>query len=123
MPRGEHFDAGDGAEAVGRLRNGDITRNKHGENPRSDEAYRANKDKWATGREEVRLFAISQGALGITADEIKRHFSAYSHNSHAPRCSELLRDGILVRNGKTRKTKSGRKADVFVIREVMMDRL
>ena len=61
----------------------------------------------------VALWVRQRGALGATVDEVE-HEMPLRHQTAGPRVSDLHRVGTLVLNGKTRPTRSGKQARVFV---------
>ncbi len=91
---------------------------KHGQRIASPESAAAHAAVTPT-KEATRLrlldLAIRRGDLGITADEVAALWRC-SHNTVAPRMTELLRDGRLVRTDRRRPTRSGCSARVLVAR-------
>jgi hypothetical protein len=66
-----------------------------------------------TGMVAVALWVRARGALGATVDEVE-HEMPMPHQTAGPRVSDLHRAGTLVLSGKTRKTRRGKQARVFV---------
>lgn len=71
---------------------------------------RAGKQSDAT---RIALWIRARGAIGATVDEVE-HEMPMPHQTAGPRVSDLHRAGTLVLSGKTRRTRRGRKARVFV---------
>lgn len=65
---------------------------------------------------KILTFARERGRLGLTADELAQRWQC-SHNHVAPRISELKKLGRLVQTTRTRLTRSGSPARVFVLPE------
>jgi|ERR671922_2205181 hypothetical protein len=65
---------------------------------------------------EILAVAGERGAYGVIADEISDEWNC-SHNHVAPRISELAKSGQLVRTRRTRLTRSGSPASVYVLPE------
>ena len=59
-------------------------------------------DTWA----KIMVYAAQRGPRGFTADELAADWHC-SPNHTAPRVTELVKDGRLVRSGRTRRTRSG----------------
>lgn len=87
----------------------DVCRRKHGGSPES-EAANEKVDK-AVWQQKVYDLALRRLDRGITADEAAEYFGV-SHNTVAPRISELKREGWLFKRG-TRKTRAGSSAGVM----------
>jgi len=94
----------------------DITANRHGGNPESQEANVSIAKNKEAVRMEVFEWAKKQGSKGITADETAAHFNC-THNHVAPRIAELKAMKVLVRSGERRKTRTGRMAAVLVVKQ------
>lgn len=92
----------------------DICRNYHGGNRESAAAHTAVLPSKATTRDEIMVYAIRKKGVGITADEVAAAWGC-SHNHVAPRISELLRAGRLLRTTFTRKTRAGSAARVLLV--------
>lgn len=68
-------------------------------------------------RQKVLEFVRAQGAHGATSDEVQSGLGL-THQNGSARVSELAnRFKLIVDSGKTRPTKSGRKAVVYVTPE------
>ncbi len=67
-------------------------------------------------RRKVYSYIRSKGSYGATDQEIQMGLSLDS-NTARPRRWELCREGKIRRSGQTRKTVSGREADVWVIKD------
>ncbi|SRR6266851_4736506 len=65
-------------------------------------------------REQILDFIRARGDRGVTADEIVVEWGC-SANHVAPRLTELLGAGRLVRSGRRRKTRSGCMASVLTL--------
>jgi hypothetical protein len=92
----------------------DVCANRHGGNPESEEAF-LSTDRAAI-RSRVLDYIHGQGTAGATADEVCTAFGAV-HNSIAPRLTELLCAGSIVRTDLRRTTRLGRRAAVHVAGE------
>src|SRR5205823_2423711 len=66
--------------------------------------------------EQILLFATGCGRVGFTVDELTIRWDC-SPNHVAPRVCELKKAGRLVTSGRTRLTRSGSPAQVFVLPE------
>lgn len=66
-------------------------------------------------------FARVRGAYGLTADELSAEWGC-SHNHCAPRISELKRAGLLALAKRTRPTRTGSPAQVYVLPEYLSPR-
>ena len=66
-------------------------------------------------------FARVRGAYGLTADELSAAWGC-SHNHVAPRISELKRAGLLAWARRTRPTRTGSPAQVYVLPEFAPER-
>ena len=64
-------------------------------------------------RERVYRFIHEQGAKGATADEVQVALGL-THQTGAPRVTELARLGRIVRTDERRKTRWGRNAGVYI---------
>jgi len=84
-------------------------------------------DTWKAARERIAgrkqamygrilRFARDRGWTGLTCDELASTW-ACSHNHVCPRISELQKSGRLVPTSRTRPTRSGSPARVFVLPE------
>jgi hypothetical protein len=88
----------------------DITARKHKGNPQSVAAFNVVKEGISASQERV-LYAITVSAAGMTCDELAVLFNA-TPNAISGRCSELLRDCRIKREGR-RATRSGCMAAVL----------
>jgi hypothetical protein len=79
----------------------------------ANETFAANKE---TIRLEILAFIRERGRAGATADEIAEAWQC-SPNHCAPRATELIRDGRLIRSGQRRKTRAGCYAAVLIAKE------
>ena len=61
----------------------------------------------------IALWIRARGTLGATVDEVE-HEMPMPHQTAGPRVSDLHRAGTLVVTAKTRKTRRGKRARVFV---------
>lgn len=95
----------------------DITRSHHHGNPESEAANQRLQPNKEETRLKILAFIDQRGTWGATADEIAAAWRC-SHNHVAPRMSELLMDGRLVRSGKRRLTRTSSPAAVLVTRRV-----
>ncbi len=64
-------------------------------------------------RERVASFIKKRGAMGATSDEIE-HEMKLPHQTCSARVHELEKEGRIIDCGSRRKTRSGRKAKVFM---------
>src|SRR3989442_1261310 len=67
-------------------------------------------------RSKILAFIRARGGRGATSDEIAEAWQC-SPNHCAPRATELIRDGRLVRSGQRRKTRAGCWAAVLIAKE------
>jgi hypothetical protein len=65
-------------------------------------------------REQILDFVKTRGDHGVTADEIAEEWSC-SPNHVAPRLTELLAAGRLIRTDRRRKTRAGCQASVLTL--------
>jgi hypothetical protein len=93
----------------------DVCRNNHKGNAQSLDASESVQNFKAEQR--TRVLRAIRDCGGMTCDELERHLGL-SHQSCSARCSELLADGSVYRDGK-RKTRSGCNAAVFKVTDVM----
>lgn len=64
-------------------------------------------------RERIYRFIAVQGAVGSTDDETQEYLGM-SGNTERPRRGELVAKGRIVASGRTRPTRSGRRATVWI---------
>lgn len=64
---------------------------------------------------------IRAGALGMTCDEIER-VTGLPHQSASARVHELERARLIVNSGRTRATRAGRRARVWVVKGTKLTR-
>jgi hypothetical protein len=100
--------------------NDDICRNYHGGNPESEEAnLRANNNK-SRDRRRIYLY-LEANPDGASCDRIEVELGM-PHQTASARCSELLRDGLVVRKPRIgggyerTKTRTGSSAAILVRR-------
>ena len=79
----------------------------------SQEAAVAIKERAPQIRQRVYEYIHSQGARGATADEAQQALGL-SHQTCAPRVTELAKIGRIVRTDERRKTRYGRNAGVYL---------
>lgn len=98
----------------------DICRNYHGGNPESEEANEETIKSKDRRRIIDALFAA--GLRGLTCDELEV-LLGMRHQTCSARCSELLRDGVIVRKPTgldgtymRRPTRTGCQAAVLIFR-------
>jgi hypothetical protein len=84
---------------------------RHSETSR--EAAEAIEPRAVKLREQVRCFLLSCGPAGATDEEMQICLEM-NPNTQRPRRRELVLGGAVIDSGKTRNTKSGRKAVVWV---------
>ena len=75
----------------------------------------------ATLREKIFQMIKDSGQHGMIADEVRQRINK-SSNSTIPRLVELNRAGRIVKLQETRKTRSNRNANVYVVPELVGDR-
>lgn len=99
---------------------GDITRNRHRDNPESIEAYESlEPGSLARMRGEIYVWVRARGyPRGATGDEIQIA-TGYLHQTTSARISELRKLGYLVPTAERRPTRSGRNARVLVAYELL----
>lgn len=102
----------EGCEMNEQMSFADVCASRHKGNPESVAAHA----KIAESKERQRfhvLFEIEKsGERGLTTDELAVKFGS-TPNAVSPRCTELLRDGLIKRNGR-RPTRSGCTASVLI---------
>ena len=64
-------------------------------------------------RQKVFLYIHSKGFLGSTDDAGCEQLRC-SHNSYAPRRTELAKEGLVIKSGRRELTRSGRSANIWV---------
>jgi hypothetical protein len=96
----------------------DITRNFHGGNAESQQAYLSVKEHTGALRILVVRFIYRQSLRGATCDEIERALML-SHQTVSARVTEAKARGEIVPSGERRPTRSGRKAAVYVDPEIV----
>jgi hypothetical protein len=92
----------------------DITARKHGGNPQSVEAHKRIRKGLSARREAVYEWIEAAGKRGITVDEMAVWMND-TPNAISGRFSELARNGRIIRSGRTRKTRSGCSAVVWIV--------
>src|SRR5262245_66132246 len=92
----------------------DICANRHKGNERSQDANRDTAPRKLRARERLLQAWEAYGAEGTIA-EVVGDVLGMRHQTCSARCSELKRDGLLVRTGRTARTSSGSLADVLVL--------
>lgn len=97
----------------------DICRNYHGGNPESEAANEETLK--SRDRKRIHDVLLSAGLQGRTCDELEI-VTGLSHQTCSARCSELLRDGIIVRKPDPvlkymrRPTRTGCQAAVLILK-------
>lgn len=71
-------------------------------------------------RDMVFLHIKERGRFGSTDDE-GCHSLGCTHNSYAPRRTELAKSGAVVKSGERRQTRSGRSANVWILNYGLLD--
>lgn len=79
----------------------------------SQDAAKRIKPSAASLRAKVLAYIVERGALGATEQEVEIALGL-TGNTCRPRCWELARAGLIVKNGAKRLTKAGRWARVYV---------
>jgi len=92
----------------------DMTRNYHDGNPFSDAAFKAVPEK-IRGQRRREVYGVIQAARsdGATSDEVEVVLNR-PHQSVSARISELKRDGWIRGSGRSRRTRCGTLAEVYV---------
>lgn len=67
-------------------------------------------------RANILSFLRGMGTYGATDDEMQDTLPMNA-NTQRPRRGELAQDGLIVRSGEKRPTRTGRRADVWVAKE------
>jgi hypothetical protein len=97
----------------------DITRWRHKGNPRSKEAFERARHTRQRDVEKIWVFVGKRLTYGATCDEICVELEGGEGiQTLSARCSEMKRDGLLVKTGVTRMTRKNSPADVLVTRAV-----
>lgn len=76
-------------------------------------AYHAGKESREKWERQVYEFILSRGQEGCTPDEVAAHFDVPA-NTTAPRITALVAKGMVRNAWRTRRTRSGRAANVYV---------
>lgn len=84
-----------------------------GLHPQSKEAYRSVNP--ASTETRILRFLRQRGKTGATTDEIESALGML-HQTASPAVIKLRREGRISANGVKRKTRTGRKAEVHVVR-------
>lgn len=93
---------------------GDPCANFHGGDPASRDAFeQQGEERRRAMRKEIWLTVRDCGATGATCDEVEARLG-YSHQTASARLTELRADGLVVRTGQRRRTRSGASAHVVV---------
>lgn len=96
----------------------DICRNNHGGNARSEDANAATHGRKEKDRARIYAFVQGRGRYGAIRDDVVVALDMLPQTVY-PRCSELVRDGDLVKTGERRLTSRGKcQADVLITRTV-----
>jgi hypothetical protein len=91
-----------------------FTHPPHSGSPTSREAALAIRPHAGTLRARVLEVIEGRGAIGATDDEIQTHLSIFSH-TETPRRQELQKAGLIAcSKQQPRRTRSGRRAVVWV---------
>lgn len=77
------------------------------------EAYEEAKPKAPTQRELIEGFISACGQTGATCDEIEQIFK-FTHQGASARVRELNQTNKIIDSGDRRRTRSGRKAIVWI---------
>ena len=100
----------------------DPTVSRHRNNPQSDEAHRSTSDQHRSTVHMAILHLITDKPSGATCDELEQWLNL-RHQTCSARVTEMLKDGRLKPMlsfgiAVTRKTRSGRKARVYILGKV-----
>lgn len=82
----------------------------------SREAQRSVRGDVQRYRDSVLSFIRGMGVHGATDDEMQDRIPM-NPSTQRPRRGELAQDGLIVRTGEKRLTRTGRRADVWVAKE------
>jgi hypothetical protein len=93
---------------------GDITKNRHKGNARSEAAYEKNKDHFTRQQQRILDLLFDRGALGLIAHEAARLLSIPIASASA-RFSELKAVEAIAVSDLQRETQYGNRADVCVL--------
>lgn len=85
----------------------------HNARPTSKAAAESVKPIFSAKAQELYEYILSCGSHGCTDQEAQLALGE-SGDSHRPRRDRLAAAGMIIRNGKTRPTKSGRPAEVWI---------
>lgn len=88
---------------------------EHAHVPRVTTRAAAESMKGVSGRQRLRVLRAIEaaGRRGMTDEEVCDELGI-NPSSERPRRGELLDSGLITESGKTRRTKSGRQATVWV---------
>ncbi len=87
---------------------------RHSDTSRTAAVAVASSGKPHIDRERVMNYLMSRGDEGATDEEMQNGIPL-AQNSQRPRRIECCQGGLVRDSGRTRKTKSGRKAVVWVV--------
>lgn len=91
----------------------DITENNHGGESHSEGAHASIIESKAERKARIYAFINSRGARGATTDEVQIA-TGMLHQTVSARMSELKASDLIVPNGESRPTRTGRAAGVFI---------
>jgi hypothetical protein len=91
----------------------DICASRHKGSEESEDAWDRIRELAAQSRRRVFRFIRSRGQYGATTDEVAAVFRV-DPNAVSGRLTELKRDGLVVKSGVRRPTRSGSMAAVVV---------
>lgn len=94
----------------------DPTANYHGGNPQSKYAHESIREHKERVLAAVVKTVRDAGPVGLTCDEIEIRLEL-SHQTVSARCTEAKARNLIVHSGRTRATRSGRSAAVYVTKE------
>jgi len=88
----------------------------HNGTPTSRAAAESVKHSAASMRSQILQLLRTRADLGLTCDDVEV-YRGYRHQTASARIRELSLSGHIRNSGKTRKTRSGREAIVWVVAE------
>jgi hypothetical protein len=91
-------------------------RRSGGSNPESLAAHAQVQSTKQKTHDRIIQYAERHGPGGLIPDEVAADFGC-NHNHTSPRCSELVKSGLLVKTDRTRSTRAGGLARVLVAKQ------
>lgn len=81
----------------------------------SQAAFESIQETAPAMREKIKQMILNEGWHGLTCDEVEAR-TGYKHQTASARLRELELDHTLMKSIRTRLTRSGRRAFVYVVR-------